>query len=426
MTFVGKTAHLFHLPYKAEITKEEKMKSTVGRKVLLIAITCMCCLPIMGRPYVKVRAEQTASETGKSEKEKITQLLFFLEGREKNADSGMDINKDKKINAVDLTLAKRQILSNSAETKSRTVTTTTALATKATTTTKENTESEYDIIKDALKKNTITDTKIPAYKGTLYEDKDNVYLFQTRDTVYAYTLLTSSKELLSTGKLMTENDGVQGMHIWLYKGSQSEFLFEEGVVSEALVPYGKIGSDDILKLSGILTGAVSSTTIVVSKYDYNANKKLDNDDLRIMLQNRTANPKSFFKKINNNVWNIFFDELPRMTTFSNFVLEKNSQATPVMYTFCIPTGGINNPDYTGVVSDFPVQVLPIDLESTITAKYEEDPFASDKNHNFLVWEPLFKSWAYGSNTSPTNWEFKGGIHAYLLDSNGEMVKKWIE
>jgi hypothetical protein len=56
----------------------------------------------------------------------------------------------------------------------------------------------------------------------------------------------------------------------------------------------------------------------------------------------------------------------------------------------------------------------------------EDPFASDEKHNFLVWEPLFKYWAYGSNTEPSNWEFKAGYYIYVLDSNGNMVKKWIE
>ncbi len=397
------------------------MEKTLGRKVLTIILACICCIPIIGRPYVK------ATATTEENREKIVQLISFLEGRASSVSKELDVNGDKKINSVDLTLLKRQVILNSNETATKTRAITTTAATLATTvTTKSETVLDYSIVDEAAKAVTVSDAKIPAYKGNLYEDKQAVYLFKAGDKVYAYTILALDKTAISTGQILTTNESVGGMHIWLYKGEQSAYLSKDSPANSNLLSYAKINYSDVLALSRMISGLDKVTSASISKYDYNSNKKLDNEDLQIMLKYKGTNPKSLFRKINTDAWNVFFNELPKMTSLTNFVLVKSSQATLTMYTYCIPTAGLNNPDYDGVFSDFPVQVLPVEMQETVSAKYTEDPFASDEKHNFLVWEPLFKYWAYGSNTEPSNWEFKAGYYIYVLDSNGNMVKKWIE
>lgn len=396
------------------------MKKAIGRKALIFFLVFIWCIPIIGSPYGKAKA------AAGNEREKITNLVNFLEGRANSVSKELDVNSDKKINAVDLTLLKRQVILNSKETVTKNRTTTTAVQLGTAVTTKSDTVYDYSIVDEAAKAITITDTRIPAYKGNLYENNQAVYLFKAGDKVYAYTILSLDNMAKTTGQLLTEAEVVGGMHIWLYKGEQSAYLSKDTPANSNLLSYAKISHSDVLALSRMILGLEEVTSTTISKYDYNQNKKLDKEDLQIMMKYKGANPKSMFRKINTDAWNIFFNELPKMTSLTNIVLVRSTQSTPVMYTYCIPTAGMNNPDYEGVFSDFPVQVLPTELQSTISAKYTEDPFASDTNHNFVVWEPLFKNWAYGSNTEPSNWEFKAGYYIYVLDSNGNMVKKWIE
>ncbi|MBR2705519.1 MAG: hypothetical protein IKE91_08640 [Clostridia bacterium] len=207
-----------------------------------------------------------------------------LAGAELISHDGMiigDINSDRKVNAIDLTLLKRALMygwsdivaihlsdmnadgkSNIADavsltrwlmgdsirpaapvittttiTSNTTTTTTSTSTSKTTTNTTSTTTITYvttsatsnpgEIINKAIP--TIPDTSIPRYTESLKETKQGVFLFERAGQTYACTLLTYSDSNYTTGDLIFNQNLIKGLHFWKYNGSMKPASIDDAL-----------------------------------------------------------------------------------------------------------------------------------------------------------------------------------------------------
>ena len=390
------------------------MKQVFKRLAIIAIILCVICIPISMEICAQTANVYATINSADSEsKNQVKQLINYLTGRTNTIGNEFDINSDKTINAADLSLLKKQIILSAKDRKTVTTTTATTM------------EKEVNIVKEVLNSISVTDTKVPIYNGNLYEDVENVFLFKTGEKIYAYTLLSNNSECFSAADLLLGNEKVGGMHIWLYGGKVKTRITEDEPANDKLKSYSKLSAADIMSVARILSGRETVSKIDISNYDYTLNGSIDRDDLKIMLQYRVCNPKSLFWKSNDEAFINCFKDFPLLPESTNVVLIKTDNFQPVEFAYNIPTGGINDSSFDGVITEFPVQVLPIEVLDEISSKYEEDFFASDQEHDYLIWESSLKKWAFGSNAKSSNWEFKAGYYVFVLDSNGKYILKWI-
>lgn len=407
------------------------MKTEVKRSAICIIILCIYCIQI---PLSAIAMEtEAACETASIEAkvisdDRIKQLSDFLTGRTKNITQEFDINSDKRINAIDLTLLKRQAI---VDTKLMQI---------------KSSDEETNVLINEVLKNVTLDTQIPKYsaKDGYYENVNNVYLFKSGKITYAYTVLSNNTDK-SGADFVTNYVYTNGIHVWKYTGSKSAVSVNDPVPGTTgksfvtgpeypsddqgikftynLATYSKITYSDIKDVAEIVVGATLQDYVHTKKFDYNVNGLLDKEDLQIMIKYATSNPYFFFPKLNRTAVNKLFNNLLNQ---DNMVVLQNDISKVVDYAYSVSTGEINNSKYEGVITDSLVQVLPLSELSTVSSKYGNDEFANDNGQDFIVWEPEFNRWAYGSNKNTLNWKFGSGLYVYVLNQEGKYRLEWVK
>ena len=406
-----------------------------------IALFCIASAP--------ANSSKADASTGISLSDVISLQQYLTVQKNLSAEeaSRLDMNADGKLNAADLTLMKRELLnSENAETTTTTTETTTTTTTTTTETTSTSTTTSETTTAVTLKKSiellnsilddiTVTDTTIPACNSDLYEVTDQIYLFKAGNQTYAYTLLINNTDGLTNGEIFISASYIKGLHIWLYDGNETAvsendplpntegltFYCEDPSIPNknefgySLRAYSRNTITNIASVAGIVANNRSQSAGDISSYDYNLNGMVDEEDVEIMVKYFVSNPYNFFWSLNEEAFNIYFENLPELG-HTNVALLTTSSTTPVEFAFNIPTGVV---EYTDYATELPVQVLPTSYDMS-GYDYEE----LDEEADFYAWIPQWDLWTYLSLESG-NWSFRAGYYVYCLDDTGNPIMELI-
>ena len=295
-----------------------------------------------------------------------------------------------------------------------------------------------NILDQAIANISITDTQSPNYKqDSTHKEHEHIFLYNINGEAYAYKLLSDGT--YTEGKLVnTYTFEITGIHFWKYEGNQplvsindpipdatgKTFMYKGKEYKYNLKPYNKIGYGDIMQTAFDLTANGIGDDDDIRHYDYNLNGVIDIEDIEDALLHCMSDPYFVLWELNEEAVMSYFNAIPKLG-HTNAVIYRSNITQPIEYAFCIPTGYLND-EFEGVVSKYPVQILPLEEYDEISSKYEWDDFASDDELEYIVWEPDWKLWANGSYSNPINWEFRSGLHVFLLNNDGSPRMEWIE
>jgi len=329
-----------------------------------------------------------------------------------------DMNSDGKLNGIDLTLMKRQLIYPA------------------------DSLTPAKLLNQVLASISASDEDIPPYAEDLYEISENVYLFTSGENTYAYTLL-SSEETDGASLLNNLTDDIKGLHVWLYSGSNTPvsvtdaipdatdlvFVSKDSSNNDIEYPYNlktydQITISDILEVTNIIAKVSEENYEYTSFFDYNLDGILDKNDLTTMVRYFTSKPMNMFPNLDENLTCKYFNNISVYKKHTNVVVLTTSSSEPVEYAFNIPTGELIDkiapPPYV-----LPVQIIsPYEYYYEITPYFDQATDLSDEQFDFMAWMSNTLLWAKVSTNSEI-WNFDSGIYIYVLKDDGTHLLEWI-
>lgn len=406
------------------------MKKTAARFVVALFFACLFWLTIY------VSAETTSDKQFTIAN--AVHLAKYLIGEETTISTEYDINLDKTINVIDLTLLKRQILYGSPVSSSETTTTTSVTTSENPTSSTTTTTVRADpIVERQIKKVSVTDTVIPPYEEDLFEVKDSVYLFNVNGTLYAYTLLSETEQ--TPLSIFKDKFSIVGIHFWVYEGygtvydvnnplpdtTGMQFIITAPDTDQTrfdynLVPYAELDYMTICYAADSVAGGTLQDPRNIAKYDYNLSGRIDENDIEIMIHYYTSNVMNHFF-INDDMMMRYFENMTKLK-HTNAVLYNHKSTDVIPFAYNIPTADLKIGS-TNKAATVPVQILPVSYADELKYCHEFTDI-SDEDADYYAWDNISRGWAKVSSTSQ-NWKFRGAFVVYVLDENGKYVKEWI-
>lgn len=301
-------------------------------------------------------------------------------------------------------------------------------------------------MKKVLPEISISDTEIPAYNGELYESKEAVFLIKANGNQYCYTLLSSKEDPKEASEMILNINYVQGIHLWLYEGSSIAVSVDDELPDTTgltiplkendlgtysgrteteyrLRAYAKLYFGDVDSIARYVSGWNKINTTSIARYDYNLNKTLDEEDLKISIKYLTS-------KLNNLLWlneyavDRYVEKYMQLLNHENVEIHRTDSSGPVVYAFNVSTGDLSY-DYLGGSYCSVVQCLPTSYIDAVSQYVDENADVTDESADLIAYDPHWKYWAKVMDNSP-NWWFSAGYYVYVLDENGNYVLDWIK
>ena len=261
------------------------MRTSTLRKVFVIVISVI----VISITKTTIKATAVDTKVSTESKTEVEQLIEYLYGRTDTISKEFDMNSDKKINAVDLTLLKKKILAerNGLTTTSTTITTTTTTST---------TVNERKLLEEYFNEYSSTkrDDSFEMLKDLdgLYE-YPAVYKLRADDGLsYEYRIIADVPE--GEVFILTNIDHIKGLHVKrIFDEDVPYYKDELPKVIDKIMVNGKLQNYYLIQYKYVSISQMEVTLAHASelKYrwtdvpggDYNLNGNLDYDDLRIQM-----------------------------------------------------------------------------------------------------------------------------------------------